>query len=393
MRNSDFVDGRSPGRMTPIDGGLHAFVPHALPPRWEMPSEFWPLVRDAWANIKELNGIGRLLKNPTILLKPLENREAIQSSRIEGTFATAKELLLFEKAPRGDNPNDQQRSDWREVWNYRQALIHGLRSPLPISKRLICELHKVLLSGVRGEDKRPGEFRRVQVGIRGKAGDPAFVPPPYSELDSCLNDLESYIHSPSEQIDPLVDCFLVHYQFETIHPFRDGNGRVGRLLLALMVKERCILSQPWLFVSQYFEKHQSRYFELLYQVSSQAAWSEWIRFCLEGTVAQAQDTLDRCQRILDVQESLKQQLSPLRGSNKLLPIIDLVLEKMYVSVNDVIEEFGVTYPTANAYLLKLLNQGILRQLDNVPQKMYYSPEIFKITYSDLAGSEEQFVVP
>lgn len=388
MRTEDFLSDVAPGRLVPIDGNLLAFVPDALPPKWDMPiAELWPLLRDAWATVKELNGIGRVLPNPTILLKPLEDREAIQSSRIEGTFATARELLLFDKSPHEIPSTDDRANEWREVWNYRQALLHGVTTPLPISKRLIRELHTVLLTNVRGQEKNPGEFRRVQVGIRGTRDDPAFVPPPHELVEPSLNDLETYIQRSSRTFDPLVDCFLVHYQFETIHPFRDGNGRVGRLLLALMIREACGLSHPWLFVSQYFEKHKERYFDLLFQVSTAGTWTDWVRFCLEGTVEQAKDTLERCQRLLAVKDALAEKLKEVRGSNKLIPIIDLILEKMFVTVADVRDRYLLTYPTANSYLQKLVTLKILRPIPGQSPKMFYSPEIYDITYADLGAVE------
>ena len=360
-----------------------AFEPNPLPADWTMPQEFWPLVRDAWGTIRELNGIGRVLPDPTILLKPLEDREAIQSSRMEGTFATARELLLFEKSPSAPGAESERANNWREVWNYKRALRCGATSELPIGKRLLRELHRYLMNGVRGTDKDPGEFRRVQVGIRGTRDNPHFVPPPPNLVMPCLDSLEAYIHATPPGMDKLVDSFLVHYQFETIHPFRDGNGRVGRLLLALMIQQRCDLNHPWLFVSQYFEKHQAQYFDLLFSVSTTGNWSAWIEFCLRATIDQAQDALNRCQRLLDARAEIADRISQVRQSNKLLPIVDLVLEKMFISVNDVVNRFRVTYPTADKYLNDLVTEGILRQLADYSPKNFFSPALFAITYGDL----------
>ena len=388
MRPSDFQEGRSPGRLVQVPNShLQAFVPRNLPPSWEMPVSFWPLLRDAWSTIKELNGVGLVLPDPTILLGPLEDREAIQSSRIEGTFATARELLLFEKSTTEAKGSPESRNELLEVFNYRKALQEGMKSGLPLSKRLIRELHQVLLHGVRGEDKSPGEFRRVQVGIRGTPDDPTFVPPVPLELDACLNALEVYLNAPASPYDPLVDCFLVHYQFETIHPFRDGNGRVGRLLLAIMIQQRCGLAHPWLFVSQYFEKHQSEYFDLLYGVSSRGDWSAWIEFCLNASIAQSRDTLERCKLFLTSRDSLKSRVGQTSASHKLLPIVDILAEKMFVTVSDICERFRISYPTADRHLKQLVKLDVLRPLPNVPTKMFYAPELYAVAYGDLGSVE------
>lgn len=172
----------------------------------------------------------------------MADREAIRSSRLEGTYASPRELLLFELEPRESKSDRDPVNDHREVFNYRRALLQGTESELPLSLRLLRELHDILLTGVRGKEKSPGEFRRIPVGI-GSEG--RFIPPPADAIANCLDDLEKYFHREQAEIDGLVDCFLCHYQFETIHPFIDGNGRVGRLLLAIMMQQRLGMSKPW----------------------------------------------------------------------------------------------------------------------------------------------------
>jgi Fic family protein len=223
----------SPGALVPIWGNEWAFVPDPLPPSWEFPLSLWPLLAEAKSKVALLEGVGRTLPNPAILLKPLAQREAIQSSRIEGTYATPKELLLFEME-REAKPGEEKISDQQEVFNYRRALDHAMSSDLPLSLRLIREMHSILLEGVRGKDKRPGEFRRVPVAI---GTDHRFVPPPPDQPTPCLNALEKYLNTKASAYDPLIDCLLSHYQFETIHPFMDGNGRVGRLLFIAMIQQ------------------------------------------------------------------------------------------------------------------------------------------------------------
>ncbi len=242
-----------PGDLVPIPrdpatGNKHAFVPNALPPKWDFPVRLWPLLADAKQQLGILEGIARSLPNPAILLRPLEDREAIKSSRLEGTYVTATELLVFEMQPRTPKSEDDALNPEREVFNYRLALQQGSSTDLPLSLRLLRDFHLTLMSGVRGRDRTPGQFRRTQVAI---GTNHRFVPPPPERLMECLDPLERYFHVTQSRYDPLVDCSLVHYQFETIHPFSDGNGRVGRLLLAMMLKQLCGLSKPWLYMSEY----------------------------------------------------------------------------------------------------------------------------------------------
>ncbi len=263
----------APGEIVAIADGEHAFVPRPLPPQWEFSVRLWPLLAEAKQQVGILEGLGRNLPNPAILLRPLADREAIRSSSLEGTYATPKELLLFELEPRESKSERDPTNDQREVFNYRSALQHGTTTELPISLRLIRDLHRILMTGVRGKDRTPGEFRRIQVAI---GATHRFVPVPPERMMDCLDPLEKYFHDTSSGYDPLVECFLVHYQFETIHPFMDGNGRVGRLLLALMLQQRCKLSKPWLYMSEYYERFCDDYFKALFEVSTDGNWEGWI---------------------------------------------------------------------------------------------------------------------
>jgi len=239
---------KSPGKLVRIEtlwGTDHAFIPDPLPPAWDFPHRLWPLLAEAKEQVALLEGIGRGLANPNILLQPLAGQEAIQSSALEGTFATPEQMLLFELDPKQPSSEDDPVNTIKEVANYRTALKYGLESELPLSLRLIKEMHRILLTGVRGRDQSPGDFRRLQVGIGTKA---RFVPPPPQHLMDCLDPLEKHLHTKTSSFDPLVDCFFAHYQFETIHPFNDGNGRVGRLLLAIMFQHQCKLTKPWLYI-------------------------------------------------------------------------------------------------------------------------------------------------
>ena len=375
----------APGELESIGNGDVAFVPHSLPPRdWTFPAELWPLLAEAKRYLGQLEGIGSVLPNPTILLRPMADREAIQSSALEGTYATPQELLLFELEPTEVSNKSEKKQDYREVYNYQQALHHGTTSSLPLSLRLMKDLHRILLTGVRGRDKTPGEFRKIQVAI---GATKRFIPPPPSRLDNCLFPLESYLHDAAEGLDPLVFCFLVHYQFETIHPFVDGNGRVGRLLLAIMLQQRCELSKPWLYLSEFFEKHRDEYVDGLFSVSTNASWSRWVEFCLQGTLAQAKSTIARCRRLLAVRDQFAQRIANVGGSVRLSQIIEGMFTSPFVRVAELAERLGVTYPTAKSDLERLVQAGVLKELAEVTPKTFYAPEVFAVSYGELGHSD------
>jgi Fic family protein len=386
MDISRFTD-KAPGMLVTLANTTH-FLPAPLPPEWEVPGTLWPLVVEANRQLAVLEGIGRYLPNPEILLRPLEDREAIQSSRIEGTYATAREYLLFELSPREPTSEEDRANDWLEVHNYRRALESAVASDLPVSLRLIKDMHRILLGGVRGRDRAPGEFRRISVAIGTKA-NPRFIPPPASEVAGCLDQLEKYIHQEPRRFDPLVECFLVHYQFETIHPFLDGNGRVGRLLLVLMIQRLTGLTKPWLYMSQYFEKHRDEYVDCLFNVSAVGDWSGWIKFCLEGTVQQCKDTVTRCERLLGIKADFVNRLVSLRGgSQRLNQVVEMIFDSPFVGVADLAKRLNVYYQTAQKDINRLVDLKILRELPNHHPKTYFSPEVFSVAYEDL-GTPEQ----
>ncbi len=326
-----------------------------------------------------LKGIGKTLPNPAILLRMLEGREAIRSSRLEGTYATATELLLYEMSPKESKSEDDPANSQREVFNYRRALQQGMNTDLPLSLRLIRDLHATLLHGVRGRDRSPGQFRRIQVAI---GAERRFVPPPPERLMECLDPLEKHFHAQKSKYDPLVDCFLTHYQFETIHPFVDGNGRVGRLLLAIMLKERCNLAKPWLYMSEYFERHREDYMQRLFNVSAQGDWTGWIEFCLEATVSQTRDTIFRCERLLEIREEFMKRVGSVGGSVRLNEIVERIFYSPFVRIADLRKMLGVTYPTAKADVERLEQAGILAPLPETTPKTYYAPDVFGVAYED-----------
>ncbi len=373
----------APGEIVTGLQNIKAFIPAPLPPNWQFPSHLWSLLNEANKQVYLLEGIGRSLPDPGLLLRPIQGREAIQSSRIEGTYATARELLLFEMESRKPKDGENNVNDWREVSNYRRALDHGTTSDLPLSLRLIRELHEILMEGVRGKDKTPGEFRRIQVAI---GDNHRFVPPPPDRLTKCLDQFEQYMNLPSDY-DPLVNCFLMHYQFEAIHPFSDGNGRVGRLLLAIMLQRLCGLTKAWLYLSEFFEENRKDYMQRLFEISTRAAWNEWIEFCIRGTIERAKETVDRCHRLVTLRERYRQQLQNVGGAVRLNQIVESLFQHPFIRIAELQRRLHVTYPTAKADVARLARAKILKPLVGETPKTFFAPELFDVAYADINQEE------
>lgn len=355
-----------------------AFVPNPLPPDWAWPQELWTLLLEAKCALSSLDGTGKHLPNPEILLQPIQRREAQLSSKLEGTITDPPQQVLFDADPRYPTSANDPNNALREVFNYRRALRSRLdgTNNLPLSLRLIRELHKVLMDGVRGADQTPGEFRTIQNQIDLPA---RYVPPPPEYLNETLNALEGYMHS-QDSFDPLVRAFLAHYQFEAVHPFRDGNGRVGRLLLSFMIAEWCKLSSQWLYMSAFFEKRKTDYINLLLNVSTKGDWENWTRFCLEGVVIQSVDTEKRCEKLLALHGDFHGRLKT--GSVRLSNLVDRLFKSPVIGVTQYSKEVKVTYPTARSDLRKLEQLGILENLKLDPIS-YYCPSIYRITFEDI----------
>lgn len=382
MDSREFGSGM-PGRLIPTLTGrpdtAYAYVPKPLPPEWEWPGRLWPLLLEARVAIASLDGTGKHLPTPEILLRPLQNREAQLSSKLEGTITDPQDQALFQSDPRYPVSDRDPANAYREVFNYGRALRATMDSAngLPLSLRLIRNLHAILMDGVRGQNQTPGEFRTTQNQI----GRPArFVPPPPTEMTVALHEFENYLHA-RDGSDPLVKAFLAHYQFETIHPFGDGNGRVGRLLLSLTIAEWCGLPGQWLYMSPYFEKNKEDYMDLMKSVSTHGDWERWIEYCLRGVVDQANDAQKRCDRLLSLHKDFHQRLE--RGSLRIGKILEGLFETPVISVLQAKNRYGVSYGTARADLRKLASMGILTELPRTENITYYCPNILKVTYEDI----------
>lgn len=358
-----------------------SFIPSPLPSQWEIPPSLWPLLVNAREEMARLDGVGRHMPTYELLLRPLQKREALKSSSLEGTYATPEQLLLFEIDPKEPKSQHDKINTWREVYNYGKALKLGqdLLNDIPFSLRLIRELHKELLSGVRGGHRDPGNFRQSQVHI---GSDKRFIPPPPLEVMGLLDEFERYLHRENS-IDPLVFCFMVHYQFETIHSFLDGNGRVGRLLLSLMLYKYCNLLSPWLYLSSFFDSYKDEYIDCLFNVSAKGDWNCWISFCLRATVYQAKDAIKRFDKLVSLRDQYLQRISSCGGSIRLHKIIEKLLESPAITIPIVSEMLKISYPTAKSDIDILINNNILvpSEIDQRP-KIFLSPEVIKVAYSD-----------
>lgn len=376
MDPSDFA-ADMPGRLTCISEGHWAYVPDPLPPRLTYNPELVGLLSEADRALGRLAGVGQRLPNPHLVIRPFLRREAVLSSRIEGTIATIEQLALFEAAPTAEA------SDAREVYNYMSALEYALDrlQTLPVSLRLIRELHRRLMTGVRGQERSPGEFRRIQnaIGQRGRpVAEAQFVPPPVSEMQTALYSFERFLADPTD-LPPLIAIALAHYQFETIHPFMDGNGRIGRLLISLLLCERELLSQPLLYLSAYFERNRDAYIDHLLRVSQRGAWSEWIAFFLRGVAEQAHDALKRSERLLALAQEFRQRLQTARYTGLAFRLADELFVSPIMSMARAREVLNVTSRAAQLNIEKLQQAGLIREVTGRQRyRLYVCPELIEI---------------
>lgn len=354
--------------------GYVAYFPAPIPRAVELPAATIRLLADAEAALGTLSGVGQLVPNPHLLIRPYVLREALSSTRIEGTQASLFDVLEFEAT--GETPN----ADVEEVLNYINALEWGLAQGgrLPLSVRLIREMHSRLLAGVRGRERMPGELRTTQnwVGGTGSTIDTArFVPPPPDDLPGLLADWERFAH---EDIDLplLIQNALLHYQFETLHPFLDGNGRLGRLLIVFWLVERGRLSAPLLYVSSYLERDRDRYHEALQTIRQAGDPIPWIELFLEAVKTEAADAVTRAKRIVQLRERYRAAATAIPSSNG-MALVDVVCEYLLVSSRTVEDRLGVTRPTALKLLRQLEAVGVLAEANQGPrgQRRYVATEM------------------
>jgi Fic family protein len=352
-----------------------AFVPAPLPPvpALDLSGDLGLMLSKADQMLGRLDGLSRILPHPDILIDFYIRKEAVLSSQIEGTQSTLTDLLLFEFQP------DKSDEDTLEVSNYVQALRHGLlrlKEDFPLSLSLIREMHEILLQSGRGSRSTPGEFRTSQNWIGGsRPGNALFVPPPAVELRQGLNDWESFIHTAAERFPVLVQCALLHVQFETLHPFLDGNGRIGRLLITLLLVERGVLHQPLLYMSLYLKQHRDRYYDLLQQVRTGGDWEAWLAFFARGVISTAEKAVSLAKEILELfqRDELRLKSHAARVGSA-LQVLHQLQRTPYVSATRLSMQTGLSLNTVLSSLRTLEALEIVREMPSRRGKLvsYYN---------------------
>lgn len=358
------------------------FVPNPLPPDMDLGDllvQTYDALVAAERQLSLLSGVARDLDNPFLLIGPFITREAKLSSAIENTFASGSNLALFDLDPNTVEP--QNRQEVLEVGNYVKALRYGHLSDLPICRRLLLKMHKILLTGVEKDAGVPGQFRKSQNAIGQKQdrfADAKFVPTPPQFLEEAIDKLERFINSNCD-LPRLIQFALVHYQFEAIHPFDDGNGRLGRLLIALQLCKQAQLDAPLVYISGFFEQNREAYYERLYRVSTHCEWLEWIKFFLTAIVTQAEDAHVRARRLLDLRQKYLERVREKRASGMLPVVIDKLFEHPALTVAAVQRLTELTAPSAGKLIKKLLDKGIIREATGRQRKrVYIAPEIIEV---------------
>ena len=344
---------------------VRAFIPTPLPPvpPLNLTGQRQKRLEAALLACGRLDGIAAMLPDPDLFLYTYVRREAVLSSQIEGTQSSLSDLLLFELEDVPGVPLD----DVVEVSNYVAALEHGLtrlRGGFPLSNRLIREVHEKLLARGRGADKQPGEFRRSQNWIGGtRPGNALFVPPPPNLVEACMAQLEVFLHADDDGLPTLVRAALAHVQFETIHPFLDGNGRVGRLLIALILFESNVLRQPLLYLSLFFKQHREEYYRLLGLVRTSGDWESWLDFFLDGVAQTAGQAVETAHRLLALFRDDAVRVQDLgRAAASALRVFDALRARPLSSIGTIVERTGAAYPTVARAVESLETLGIVREV-------------------------------
>ena len=345
---------------------VRAFIPRPLPPKppIELAGTLQPSLEAAVLALGRLDGVSSLLPDHTLFLYTYIRKEAVLSSQIEGTQSSLSDLLLFELGDAPGVPPD----DVHEVSNYVAALDHGLdrlRNDFPLSNRLLRDVHRVLLSRGRGRHQAPGEFRRSQNWIGGsRPGNAAFVLPPHTAVPDCMAKLERFLHAEDDGLSVLVRAGLAHVQFETIHPFLDGNGRVGRLLVALMLCEAGLLREPLLYLSLYFKQHRSTYYDLLNHVRRTGDWEAWLAFFLEGVTQTAAGAVATARRLTAMfqQDRDRVQAASGRRAGSVLRVHEALKRRVVLSLPAACLETGLAFRTVGSAMNELVTQGVAREI-------------------------------
>lgn len=358
--------------MRNLDGNW-AFVPAPLPPTLVWTNELVSTVSAADRALGRLAGDGGEVANPLLLLRSFLRREAALSSRIEGTRADLSDMVLFEESP----SQEERAPDVREADNNYRALTFGLESVRhrPVSSSLIREMHAMLMDGVRGGDKTPGRFRGVQnfIGPTNRIEDARFVPPPPLEVNPAMDALERYLQLPSD-LPPLVRLAMVHYQFEAMHPFQDGNGRIGRVIIVLLLCTEKVLSMPLLNPSAFLERNRDEYYDRLLNVSLRGEWAQWVTFFARGMAAEAMDAVDRIGRLRRLRAQYHDTVRGPRASALLLRLIDELFGTPAITTARAAGLLGVKPTSAQKNIDRLVKAGIVHEVTGYKRNRIYLAE-------------------
>lgn len=365
------------GRYIKQPSGYSAFTPKPLPPDppIRIDDELHFFLSRADRELARLDGITTVLPDPNLFIAMYVKKEALLSSQIEGTQASLEGVLEFE----ADLTPKDDVQEIKEVFNYIRALNYGIErlNKLPMSSRLIKEIHKILVKGTRGSHRKPGEFRKTQnwVGPPGVSLDEAiFVPPPPDEVLPAMRQLEEFLHS-DEKIPPLIKIALIHVQFETIHPFSDGNGRIGRLLITFYLLWKEILSKPILYLSFYLKKHRTQYYDLFMKVRIEGAWEKWSKFFLKGVIETSEEATNTAREIIALKDNLIRKIYENNiFSIYAVKLIDILFHKPLISVSDVVEKLNISRDSANELVKKFEKTDILREITG---KQRYKKYLFR----------------
>lgn len=359
---------------------MKPFKPHILPLESLDWTKFIHLIGEANGQVARFDGILQSIPNPAILLSPLTTQEAVLSSKIEGTQATLQEVLQFE----ADGAEGRNTQDIEEILNYRKAMafaVHELKK-LPMSQRLLCESHKILLEWARGQNKTPWRFRtgQVHIGSSKNIEEANFVPPEPQDISNAFSNLEKYIHF--DEKDKIVQLAIVHAQFEIIHPFWDGNWRIGRMILPLFLYDKKILSSPMFYLSWYLERHRKEYYERLRNISEMNDWESWIVYFLTAVIEQAKENIAKAKEILDLYERRKMDTATITHSQFSIQTIDALFSAPIFTSTQFIRLSNIKKPTAMVILWQLEDSWMIRKIRQWSGRMpgvYEFPELLKIT--------------
>lgn len=388
MKPTDFTS-KSPGQVFKTAKGYHAYLPNPLPPEPTWTNSLLAALSRADTKLAALNEVGKAFPVPELVARPFIRKEAVISSQIEGTRTSFEGLLSYEA---GQSRSNQDQTDAHEVQNYVRALDFGLKrlGSLPVSNRLIREIHALLMDGVRGEFMTPGEFRRSQnwIGRPGATLETArYVPPPVAEMKIAIGELESFIHQKSN-LPLLIRIGLIHYQFEAIHPFLDGNGRVGRLLVSLLLVHWELLSLPLLNLSDYLEENRQLYYDKLLDVTQKGAWEAWLAFFLNGIAIQAEVSVRRIHRLAKLRETYQHRFAAERTRQKLADLVDYLIGTPITSIMQAQESLKMgSYTTIQRQIEKLVAFGIIREITGYQRnKLYQADEVLQILMENSSES-------